>query len=173
MISCPPTAPNQCGNVCVDFTSDNNNCGGCGMVCPAGVQCTFGVCSQTCGPVSCAQLGAQCGQLHDACGNVLDCGICPASAGCTNNQCLPIMGPWIELSPTNGPGGTLLTVQGHQFTSSMVNILFDAITLATAFPDPMGYFSVQFTVPQAMIGPHMVVAQSTTEHASATFNLTP
>ncbi|NVJ15492.1 EGF domain-containing protein [Myxococcus sp. AM010] len=41
--SCP--APSvQCGGQCVEVSSDVNNCGACGVVCPAAKTCSSGVC---------------------------------------------------------------------------------------------------------------------------------
>ncbi|WP_426753489.1 EGF domain-containing protein [Myxococcus sp. Y35] len=34
----------QCGSQCVDVTSDEQNCGACGVVCPAAKTCSSGVC---------------------------------------------------------------------------------------------------------------------------------
>ena len=42
-VSCPGTETN-CAGVCVDLTSDNGNCGECGIVCPSGTTCTIERC---------------------------------------------------------------------------------------------------------------------------------
>jgi hypothetical protein len=34
----------QCGNQCVDLESNSENCGACNLACPAGVECSGGVC---------------------------------------------------------------------------------------------------------------------------------
>jgi hypothetical protein len=40
-----PQAPYaECGGTCLDITTDTNNCGGCGRICPAGGTCTSGTC---------------------------------------------------------------------------------------------------------------------------------
>ncbi len=36
----------------------------------------------TCTPRTCQQLGAQCGEVGDGCGNVIDCGDCPVGQSC-------------------------------------------------------------------------------------------
>src|SRR5258708_37195888 len=43
---CPGNEKN-CGGVCVDETSDPNNCGGCGIVCPPGSACVNSMCTPT------------------------------------------------------------------------------------------------------------------------------
>jgi hypothetical protein len=42
----------------------------------------------TCTPKTCTQAGAQCGAIGDGCGNILNCGMCPANQVCVGNQCL-------------------------------------------------------------------------------------
>jgi Cys-rich repeat protein len=42
-VSCPGTEA-DCSGVCVDLTSDNGNCGECGIVCPSGTTCTMERC---------------------------------------------------------------------------------------------------------------------------------
>jgi hypothetical protein len=45
-----PKAFTKCGNVCVDPSTDTQNCGGCGQVCPAGQVCAASLCTATCAP---------------------------------------------------------------------------------------------------------------------------
>jgi hypothetical protein len=84
-ICCPATAP---GNECTAFLSDANNCGGCGIRCPAGQRCVFHgdpfvapFCT-TCNPDDCGAFGTIC---------------CPATA--PGNECTPF------LSDENNCGG--------------------------------------------------------------------
>lgn len=44
------------------------------ITCPAGQQCSLGVCQ--CTPTTCAAQGQTCGPLSDGCGGLLDCGPC-------------------------------------------------------------------------------------------------
>jgi len=57
-----------CNGACVDITTDPNNCGGCGNVCPAGQDCVNGACQSPrcaapttdCGGVWCCNPGMLC-----------------------------------------------------------------------------------------------------------------
>jgi hypothetical protein len=48
--------------ICVDPTHDGQNCGGCGVVCPAGEYCSSSTCSY---PTSCADVLAKAGPVPD------------------------------------------------------------------------------------------------------------
>jgi hypothetical protein len=56
-----------CGGVCLDTSRDENNCGGCGTVCPSGDVCFNGEC--------CLDIGAACLVADNRC--------------CGNRQCKP------------------------------------------------------------------------------------
>jgi hypothetical protein len=67
-ICCPIPCPTRCDGLCVDSSTDSNNCGGCGNQCSSGEVCCNGVC--------CA--AAQC----------CDGGVCcPAGTGCVYGGC--------------------------------------------------------------------------------------
>ncbi|GMN51651.1 hypothetical protein TIFTF001_020797 [Ficus carica] len=56
----PPTK-RCCKNVCVDVTTDVNNCGKCGVICPFLWQCCRGFCSNTnISPLNCGKCGNIC-----------------------------------------------------------------------------------------------------------------
>ncbi len=72
--------------------------------CPMDFVCVDGHCHSACNPLDCGDLDAECGQVLDGCGTVLDCGICdepdtcggggfPNRCGCTprcaGRQCGP------------------------------------------------------------------------------------
>jgi hypothetical protein len=70
----------QCGPECIDPTSDRNNCGACGNVCPAGGSCNDGVCAcPGSAPFNC---GGTCRDCCESCGECLRC----AEDG---NSCVP------------------------------------------------------------------------------------
>lgn len=79
----PQTA---CNGACVDLTSDGQNCGACGNVCPAGQGCSAGMCGACVAPqVAC---GTACVVLGT---DNKNCGKCGASCGsnqvCSGGQC--------------------------------------------------------------------------------------
>jgi hypothetical protein len=104
--------PNQCGGGCKPLTCSQlglmcgpagDGCGGtldCGS-CPSGQTCGGGgmpgVCGQPpdggvgCKPLTCQDQGLSCGKASDGCGNLIDCGPCPAGQTCggggTPGQC--------------------------------------------------------------------------------------
>ncbi len=93
---CPNSAPRLCSNVCVDFDSDPNNCGGCGNVCEANAACVSGTCQcpdslTTCGgscvdtstdPDNCGACGNQCGS-----GETCNSGTCQTIDCNDDNDC--------------------------------------------------------------------------------------
>ncbi|MDX9719225.1 MAG: DUF1566 domain-containing protein [Myxococcota bacterium] len=66
------------GPRCVELSSDAEHCGFCGNGCN-GLPCFEGNC---CTPMTCAELGAECGELGDGCGGTLSCGSCEAPESC-------------------------------------------------------------------------------------------
>jgi hypothetical protein len=45
----------------------------------------------SCVPVTCQQLGYDCGQTGDRCGGVISCGTCAPPDSCSSNRCWPPM----------------------------------------------------------------------------------
>jgi hypothetical protein len=93
---CPPNSdhPHQirCGDECIDYLTDPNNCGACGNVCGDGTCCSNGACLSVCGEGQtfcdgeCVFLGTDndnCG----ACGN--DCG---EDGCCSGGTCHSLCG---------------------------------------------------------------------------------
>ena len=75
----PPTCSvgRCCGGVCVNRAVDLENCGGCGIVCGAGLECTFGDCTCDGGPL-CTGAEVCCGQggCVDLMTDDRNCGVC-------------------------------------------------------------------------------------------------
>jgi hypothetical protein len=93
-LDCKGDTPNVCGVSCVDFFSDNKNCGGCDSPCPAGEQCLHGIC----------QKGADCGGGVKTNTNIDpdNCGTCGnkcTNAPCVAGHCRPLKCP----SPSDVP----------------------------------------------------------------------
>ena len=64
-------------DVCVDFMTDRNNCGGCGTLCPTGKTCQAGTCQNI-----------VCGSGRTLCGNeCVDLATDPGHCGGCNNTC--------------------------------------------------------------------------------------
>jgi len=79
----------------------------------------------------------------------------------------------IELSPTSGPFGTVLSVTGTGFSpNSAVSITFDGSQVATTQSDNNGDFDATFTVLSFTTGPKTVEAIQGGNSDSATFTVT-
>ena len=79
----------SCGGVCVDTTSDANNCGVCGKVCAMGEQCMGSVCK---GGMMCPQGTVDCGgDCVDLKTDPMNCGMCAKAClqteSCTAGIC--------------------------------------------------------------------------------------
>jgi hypothetical protein len=103
ILTCADAGLTDCG-VCVDASSDGDNCGGCGIVCGPGSSCASGVCLLTAPPagvslVDCAaqglvDCGGSCANLSSDASNCGTCGNSCALGGycqgglCTGLVCL-------------------------------------------------------------------------------------
>ena len=88
---CPadPSVPHQlrCGEACVDYLNDSNNCGACGNVCGDGACCSNGSCVSLCavGDLWC---NGECADIQDDSNNCGGCGtICGDGTCCNNGTC--------------------------------------------------------------------------------------
>jgi hypothetical protein len=79
-----PSPKTACGGFCTDTSSDSNNCGQCGKMCPSGTTCQQGDCypkPMNCGACTSGPTSTQtCCQLVSPDQN--QCGIAPCPAGC-------------------------------------------------------------------------------------------
>ena len=114
-----------CAGQCSDVSSDNNNCGSCGIPCAAGKTCQSGMCKCQSGLLDCngscvPSDATNCGSCGNACGanqvcsgtscsssctgaTPTACGTacCSTSQTCTNGACIDMGG-----GGTTGTGGT-------------------------------------------------------------------
>jgi hypothetical protein len=113
-VSCPPTKPNSCGNVCTNISNDPANCGGCYQPCgyiPNGFYtCLAGDCLEHCnesypvipcydygqGRVICVNIQTDpnnCGRCGKVCtgGKTCQSGTCncPTGQSLSNGMCCP------------------------------------------------------------------------------------
>lgn len=99
--TCGPqkTDPNQqlCNGMCVNTSSDTQNCGSCGTACSAGATCVSGVCTTPCSTptVNC----------NGACKNLLldvdNCGACGAQCPHPDGYLVTCEASTCILTPTN------------------------------------------------------------------------
>jgi hypothetical protein len=84
-ICCPVPCPTRCGGLCVDTSTDSNNCGRCGNQCSSGEVCCNGSCVTAISGGYCWSTGYGCqfgmlectpGVCQDVQGDPLNCGSC-------------------------------------------------------------------------------------------------
>ena len=95
-----PQGETLCADQCVNLTSNSENCGVCGNVCPVGQLCSAGVCTTSCaaGLTACGQSCVDLGR------SVFHCGACDAACSsgqtCVNGQCVATPTGEGEAQPT-------------------------------------------------------------------------
>jgi hypothetical protein len=100
--NCCPQGQTLCGTICINTTSDPNNCGQCGNVCSQGPNATAGCVNSAC-TLSCFSGFANCdGNTSNGCEihlstDVLNCGGCgnvcppgPHGALCSGGSCISL-----------------------------------------------------------------------------------
>jgi hypothetical protein len=86
---CPNSNELNCSGTCVDYLTDPNDCGGCGVQCNTeeGQSCTAGSCTAVC-PTGQTPCGTQCVDLTSDPLNCGECGtICDANQVCEDSAC--------------------------------------------------------------------------------------
>lgn len=94
---CPadPNVPNllRCGDACVDYLNDPNNCGACGNVCGDGACCSNGNCVSLC-PDGWTWCDGQCVDLRNDSANCGTCGnVCGEGTCCQDGACVSLCAP--------------------------------------------------------------------------------
>ena len=98
--SCTPNGTCECyagytdcsasdgGTVCTQVLLDNDNCGGCGLICAAGESCLGGAC--TCDLTTCTNDGGEvCTDILSDPLNCEVCGhVCPTAESCVQGECV-------------------------------------------------------------------------------------
>jgi hypothetical protein len=123
------------GPVCVNFQTDSNNCGSCGVACATGLACIVGVCTPQCtGSVTCDTAAGQvC--VGDHCANACDVALTGTSSeGCE-------FWPVHLWNTEDGPGyfqGPLGIVASNTSTS---------VTATVTLEDESGIIATQMVAP--------------------------
>lgn len=160
---CPNENQLNCGGTCVDYLTDETNCGGCGVTCDVlhGQFCDAGTCVSIC-PLGQTLCGTEC---VDTTTDPLNCGGCGNACGtnqiCTNSTCVTCTPPEqtacdnqcvnIHTDPSNcgacGVDCSVLCPSTGQGTCSQGNSCFCLVrtsaastplfaTMATTLPPP-------------------------------------
>jgi hypothetical protein len=87
ILTCADAGLTDCGGVCVDASSDGNNCGGCGGVCGPGSSCASGVCLLTAPPAGVSLFDCAAEGLIDCGGFCADLAVDAANCGACGNSC--------------------------------------------------------------------------------------
>jgi hypothetical protein len=75
-----------CGDACIDVMGDQDNCGACGNVCPAGTSCAGGMCR--CPNTTDTACESGCANLQTDIANCGTCGTtCAEGASCVSGEC--------------------------------------------------------------------------------------
>jgi hypothetical protein len=86
----PPPCPlyqARCGGRCLTVSTDPNNCGSCGTVCPMGRVCVAGACAERC-PGALTACGGACVDPQSDSAHCGACGaVCAAGTGCVQGRC--------------------------------------------------------------------------------------
>ena len=81
---------------------------------------------------------------------------------------------YATVSPTNGPVGTAITVNGSGFKGNAnVTITYNGATAGTTTANGLGNISTTFNIPPASTGSHSLVITDQTNSQSFTFSVTP
>jgi Stigma-specific protein, Stig1 len=95
-ICCPIPCPTRCGGICVDTSTDSNNCGRCGNQCPNGEVCCNGSCVTAISGGYCWSTGYGCqfgmaectpGVCQDVQSDPLNCGACGVQCDAETQVC--------------------------------------------------------------------------------------
>jgi len=102
LLAVPCYAPDlQCGQYCIDVSSDPANCGACGKTCQQGFVCAGGAC--ICGYAEMA-CGSKCVNPDTDNENCGTCGnACPAGTACSAGACAETCSPGRSACPTAAP----------------------------------------------------------------------
>ncbi len=100
-----PAGQTLCGGVCVDTTTDPNNCHFCSVRCPTGASCVSSLCQCPAGQVPCggACITLDTNQNCGACGHVCDLSGTGALGTCSGSACTCAAAPVLDCGTTASP----------------------------------------------------------------------